>query len=95
MESKAIIESLKNNVHRLMDEFRLLQEVNKEKELEIANLQRLLKEKETENAEINEKYRVLKMAKSLEGASEENRDVKLKINEMVREIDKCIALLNR
>lgn len=95
MESKAVIESLKNNVYQLMEEFRLLQEINKEKEQEIEALRGLLKEKEFENAELNEKYRVLKMAKSLEGASGENRDVKLKINEMVREIDKCIALLNR
>lgn len=44
--------------------------------------------------EMNRKMDVLKMAKSLAGEGEENREVKLKINELVREIDKCMALLN-
>ena len=44
--------------------------------------------------ELNEKIKVLSMAKSLSGDSESNKEMKLKINEMVREIDKCISLLN-
>jgi hypothetical protein len=35
------------------------------------------------------------MAKSLGGDSEKNTEMKLKINELVREIDKCISLLNK
>ena len=44
--------------------------------------------------ELNEKIKVLSMAKSLTGDNESNKEMKLKINEMVREIDKCISLLN-
>lgn len=45
---------------------------------------------------LEQKYKVLKLAKSLEGEkTESGTDLKLKINEMVREIDKCIALLNK
>ena len=43
----------------------------------------------------NEKFKMLKMAKSLGGDSEKNTEMKLKINELVREIDKCISLLNK
>jgi hypothetical protein len=35
------------------------------------------------------------MAKSLEGSNEKTLDIKQKINEFVREIDKCIVLLNK
>ena len=46
--------------------------------------------------ELKEKYKVLKMSKKLDGDETENsKELKLKINEMVKEIDKCIALLNK
>jgi len=46
-------------------------------------------------AELNEKIRVLKLAKSIEGTSEKTLDIKQKINEFVREIDKCVVLLKK
>jgi hypothetical protein len=45
--------------------------------------------------ELEEKNKVLTMAKSLSDTSEGNLESKRKINELVREIDKCIALLNK
>jgi hypothetical protein len=48
------------------------------------------------NNELKEQIKMLKLAKQLDGEKlEENKDVKLMINEMVREIDKCIGLLNK
>jgi cell division protein FtsL len=44
--------------------------------------------------ELQNKIKLLKIAKSAE-TKEGAVDAKLKINEMVREIDKCIGLLNR
>lgn len=44
--------------------------------------------------ELKEKIKLLKIAKSTE-KQEGAADARLKINEMVREIDKCIGLLNR
>ena len=44
---------------------------------------------------LEEKNKILKLAKSLSVVNESSLDTKLKINELVREIDKCIALLNR
>ena len=38
---------------------------------------------------------MLKMAGSLVGEGNSNSEAKSRINELVREIDKCIALLNR
>lgn len=45
--------------------------------------------------DLSEKYKVLKVAKSLSEPGAKSTDTKLKINELVREIDKCIALLNK
>ena len=44
---------------------------------------------------LEEKYNKLKISKALIASSEDVHDAKLKVNRMVREIDKCIALLNR
>jgi hypothetical protein len=45
--------------------------------------------------ELEEKIKILKIAGALSGVDGNNQRAKLKINELVREIDKCIALLNR
>lgn len=47
------------------------------------------------NKELEEKLRIIKMAKSFSDTNEKTLDIKEKINEFVREIDKCITLLNR
>ena len=52
-----------------------------------------VKNKEIEVLE--SKYQSLKLAKTLTSSPEDVKNVKLQVNRMVREIDKCIALLNR
>lgn len=38
-------------------------------------------------------YELLKVAKTIEGSSNNTKDTKLKINSLIREIDKCIIQL--
>jgi len=45
--------------------------------------------------DLEDKYDKLKISKALIASSNDVHDAKLKVNRMVREIDKCIALLNR
>ena len=46
--------------------------------------------------DMNEQIKMLKLAKKIDGEdNSSSKEVKLMINEMVREIDKCIALLNK
>lgn len=47
------------------------------------------------NEELVKNKEDLKFAKSLLGAEEDSHEAKIKINRLVREIDKCIALLNK
>ena len=72
----------------------------RENEEKIASqLKKLDEEKTNLQNEINqlqEQVKLLKLAKQLEGDSvKDTKEVNLKINEMVREIDKCIALMNK
>lgn len=48
-----------------------------------------------ENSVIEQKYENLKLARMLNASDDENNDAKNRIQKLVREIDKCIALLNR
>ena len=48
-----------------------------------------------QNEELVKKHEELKFAKSLLSADEDPHEAKIKINRIVREIDKCIALLNK
>ncbi|MDP2541426.1 hypothetical protein [Tenacibaculum discolor] len=59
-----------------------------------AELQVLLQEKERQLEEQQKQFNLLKVAKTIEGSNENTRETKLKINALVREIDKCITLLN-
>lgn len=64
----------------------LLQSTNK--------LQHQLIEKEQLLAAQKKQYDLLKIAKTIDGSSTNTRDTKLKINALIREIDKCIIQLH-
>ena len=53
-----------------------------------------LKSKEEEILSLQEKIKLMNISKSGDATKEEVKETRLKINEYVREIDKCIALLN-
>ncbi len=60
----------------------------------IGDLSEQLDSKQHEIEKLEEENGKLRMANSLSGGGEAVTETKLKINELVREIDKCIALLN-
>ena len=47
------------------------------------------------NQDLTKRFEDLKFAKTLAGANEDSHEAKIKINKLVREIDKCISLLNK
>ena len=54
-----------------------------------------LKLKEIEILSLQEKVKLMNISKSVDVSNQEAKETRLKINEYVREIDKCIALLNK
>ena len=74
------------------------QQVNNEKlilEQENNSLSIELKKNKQELSVLQEKIKLMNMSKSVKVSKEEMKASRLKINEYVREIDKCIALLNK
>ena len=95
-EEFSAIEEIREYVLGLQKKFDLKKEENKILNEKIDSLKN---EKDDLQALINqlkEQIKMLKLAKQIDGDEvNESKDVKLMINEMVREIDKCIALLNK
>ena len=88
-EIRSFIKSLKEKLNsKIQENNKLNQEILSAGE-EITHLK-------TKISDLNENVKMLKLASQIDGNEVgSTKDVKLMINEMVREIDKCIALLNK
>ena len=85
--------SLGQNVRRLIQKKKESEEALNNTRRELEELKKKSVQQEMEIEELIEKNKILRIAG---GSSEGNsREVKLKINEIVREVDKCIAQLNQ
>lgn len=80
---------------RLIELCGALQEENELLKLENQSINTLLESGREKNKELEDKLRVLKLAKSFSETNEKSLDIKQKINDFVREIDKCIVLLKK
>jgi len=84
-----------DKTERLIAICAVLQEENDMLKLENQSLMAALNASKDKSKDLDEKLRVLKLAKSFSETNEKNLDIKQKINEFVREIDKCIVLLKK
>lgn len=89
------LDSVLQKTARLIELCNALQEENELLKQENASVKSALNTSKLKNADLDEKMRVLKLAKSIEGTSEKTLDIKQKINDFVREIDKCVVLLKK
>jgi chromosome segregation ATPase len=85
---------LKRKVEELLNRHEEMQKslvsIRSEKE----ELEKELSKKEKKFIELEEKYNKLQLSGAIKGDDESTRTARKRINKLVREIDKCIALLN-
>ncbi|MCX7743939.1 MAG: hypothetical protein N2167_05165 [Flavobacteriales bacterium] len=91
----SIITSLNSKIEKLILLHRNLEEEKMRLNAEKQDLLKIIQELKIKNNYLEEQNKAIRMAKDIKEDGESSLDLKLKINEMVREIDKCIALLNR
>lgn len=89
-----VVNALHQKVERLVLAYQNEKRETEKLGNEVADLKRKLDEQKKTIQDLEDKYKVIKLAKSISGENGEAKDLKLKINELVREIDKCMALLN-
>jgi uncharacterized coiled-coil protein SlyX len=100
MESKMshqeeIINQLKGKVREIIAVYEKLKLDNDRLTKENKGLNEIVKSKQKEIITFEKKFDTLKVAKTVIMSAEDKHEAKLKVNRIVREIDKCIALLNK
>jgi hypothetical protein len=95
IEQETIVNSLEDKVKKVISLLVQVKDENQKLSGENSKLKHALLVKDNEIKELQEKYEQLKFAKLLSTGSDDIHSAKLKVNKIVREIDKCIALLNK
>lgn len=89
------IHLLEDKLQNLLSNYEFLKNENEILLQNIYKLQNKLIEREHLFAEQKKQFDLLKIAKTINGSSTNTRDTKLKINTLIREIDKCIIQLHK
>ena len=94
MSLNNLISGIEIKLNNLLSSYKKVKSINSNLKVENTNL---LSEIEQKNIEINnlkDKIKIISISKSVDASKGDIRQTKLKINEYIREIDKCIAQLN-
>lgn len=86
---------LRDKIKRIINLFEASKEKCRLLEQQKTDLQEEITKLKQEKETLTIQYNNLKVAKTLETSLDSSHDAKLKVNRIVREIDKCIALLNK
>jgi hypothetical protein len=91
---KKLISNFEANVRRLMSLCNSLKEENAQIRQTVSQKEAELQKIEFSYNDLLSKYENLKLAQGVALSEEERRTAKSRYTKLVREIDKCIALLN-
>ncbi len=94
-EEQNLLNNLKINVQQFFKEFTSVETEKIALEKNVLNLKHEIELLKKEKSELSQKIEQLRLATHILSGVDENREAKQKINKLVREIDKCIALLNK
>ncbi|KIO43056.1 MULTISPECIES: hypothetical protein [Porphyromonadaceae] len=88
-----IIKELNLKIEQLIKRYISSLDKNKNLEAEIQALRNRIEQLKGENSRLNENIKALKVANAI-STGDGSSEAKIRISQLVREIDKCIALLN-
>ena len=89
-----LVSGIEYKVRKLTGQMEVLKEELNRVVLEKQALETIVRDKRNEVKTLEEKIKLINVAKSIE-SGKDSAQAKQKINELVREIDKCIGLLNK
>lgn len=88
------LSSIELKVSKLVESYTELKKIKSDLDTEKNQLFEKLNAKEIEIASLQEKIKLINISKTVDVSSNDIKNTRMKINSYVREIDKCIALLN-
>ncbi len=94
MNADQLISSIELKIRNLIEQQKSIKEENNYLKQQKEKITKTLEVQKSMITDLENKYRILKVSKALE-INTGSKDVKKKITELVREIDKCISLLNK
>lgn len=94
-EDRLLLNELKANVQRLFQEYEKLNAGKRALEGKVSVLTQEIARLEVEKTALSQKNEKLKFANRILTGNDKDGEAKRRINTLVREIDKCIALLNK
>ena len=94
VEQTEIIEGIRQKIQSVKTRLQEKQDENDQLKKQNEDLQQKVQQKQSVIDELEQKNRKLSLVQGIV-AEGENQDARIQINRIVREIDKCIALLNR
>ena len=93
---KEIVENIEKKVTKFISLYHSVQEERNDILKQNGELKSEISEKDIAIKKLEEKIKLLRITKSVSAQElESSKESRKKINEYVREIDKCIALLNK
>lgn len=92
---KNLLMEFKHKVMQVIARHDLLKQEKRQLLGKIGGLEENIHQLNQENRLLEQKYENMKLARMLAASDDENKDAKSRIQKLVREIDKCIALLNQ
>ena len=89
-----IVNKLEAKLSGILSQYAILQQENLNLLQQKNNLQQQLIKKQEMIDDLERKYESLRVANTIVGSKEDKHATKLKINTLIREIDKCIVQLS-
>ena len=90
-----LLDSIEIKIKNLIDKYKQVKLENTNLLKNNNDLKLVLDEKNNKIVDLQNKVKLMNITKNVDRSKDEVKSTRLKINEYVREIDKCIALLNK
>lgn len=94
MSLNNLISGIEIKLNNLLSSYKKVKSINSNLKEDNANLLLDIEQKNIEINALKDKIKIISISKSVDASKGDIRQTKLKINEYIREIDKCIAQLN-
>ena len=94
VESQIVIQKLKGHIEQIISKYELALSENISLKEELEKNKTDLEEKNNKIKELEQKVELMQLGDAFKASSEDVKEAKKKIARIVREIDKCISMLN-
>lgn len=93
-EEQAALRTFETRVRQLILKYKELEKENRELRAVVEAKEQDINTLQQENQHLRSEYANLKLAKMIEIGDDDLKNAKTRLSRLIREVDKCIALLN-